>query len=259
MHYFADKIIKPYIAESRYRRICEIGAARGDNTDKLLEIADVSVSIIDPGLDLDLYEKYRNNHRVQLHKGLSLDVLKTLSEPFDSILIDGDHNWFTVYNELKTIHERDLLKPGGTIFLHDVGFPYGRRDMYYQPELIPQEFTQPFAKKGIVYGQSELSETEGANAHLCNADHEGGARNGVLTAVEDFLRENERKYQFYYLNEEHGLGVVLKNGDAKQERVFKKYKPAVVSASLPQKLKQAVKEYAPGVHAALRKIKNNQN
>jgi hypothetical protein len=28
------------------------------------------------------------------------------------------------------------------IFFHDVGRPYGRRDMYYQPETVPPEFRQ---------------------------------------------------------------------------------------------------------------------
>ena len=96
-----------------------------------------------------------------VNKGISLKVLPELHDAFDCILIDGDHNWYTVYHELKVISDRDLLKRGGMVFFHDVEWPYGRRDMYYQPETIPQEHRHNCAQKGIMWGQSELSEHGG--------------------------------------------------------------------------------------------------
>jgi hypothetical protein len=79
MRFFTNEVIKPYILESGYRNLCEIGSQRGDNTDEFLQVASVVISIIDPCLDADLGEKYRNNTRVQLHKGISLDVFPTIS------------------------------------------------------------------------------------------------------------------------------------------------------------------------------------
>lgn len=210
MEFFADSIVKPYIIKSKYRRLCEIGASYGKNTDKLLEVGSVEVTIIDPCIDLDLSEKYKNDNRVIVHRGLSLEILSKISGQFDCILIDGDHNWYTVYNELSIIRKRGLLKNGGTIFFHDVGWPYGRRDMYYQPEQIPAKFLLPFAAKGIVYGKSELSGDSEFNADLYNALREGGPKNGVLTAVEDFLKENNWGYRFFYLKEQGGLGILHK-------------------------------------------------
>jgi hypothetical protein len=209
MIFFADTVIKPHIAARGYRRLCEIGASLGLTTDKLLEVDSVSVDIIDPCLDADLRTKYRDDDRVRVHRGISLDVLRRISGPFDCILIDGDHNWYTVYNELRTIKERGLIKREGTIFFHDVCWPYGRRDMYYRPELIPAEFLHPFKREGIVRGQSELSHASSFNAGHCNAAHEGGPRNGVLTAVEDFFNDHGGEYEFFHLEEEHGLGVLL--------------------------------------------------
>lgn len=209
MKFFADPVIKPYISAAGYRDICEIGASLGENTEKLLEIESVRVAVIDPCLDADLQNKARNNRRLTVHKGLSLDVLAQISGRFDCILIDGDHNWYTVYNELQTIERRNLLREGGTIFLHDVDWPYGRRDMYYQPETIPGEFVHVYAAKGIVRGQSELSEDSGINSERYNALFEGGSRNGVLTAVEDFLR-GRNNYLFFCVHEQHGLGVLHK-------------------------------------------------
>ncbi|HEV2864293.1 MAG TPA: class I SAM-dependent methyltransferase [Pyrinomonadaceae bacterium] len=171
MIFFADTVVKPYIAANGYRRVCVIGASFGLTTDKLLELDSVSVDIIDPCLGADLRMKYRDDERVQVHKGISLEILQRISGPFDCILIDGDHNWYTVYNERRTIEERGLLRQGGTIFFHDVSWPYGKRDMYYQPGLIPEEFIHPFRRDGS------------------NAVHEGGPRNGVLTAVEDFFND----------------------------------------------------------------------
>lgn len=210
MKAFADAIVKPYIQQHNYSRICEIGASYGDMTDAVLGVPSVSMVVIDPCLDADLAEKYRADSRVRVHKGISLDVLPTLSEAFDCILIDGDHNWYTVYNELRLIDERGLLKPGGTIFFHDVGWPYGRRDMYYQPELIPTEYRQPFKRSGLVYGVSELSDASENNRHLANAMREGGPRNGVLTAIEDFLKSSNGGYRFRRINAEYGLGIMLK-------------------------------------------------
>jgi hypothetical protein len=251
MFFFADTVIKPYIVASGYRRICEVGASFGKNTDKLLELDAVTIDVVDPCLDTDLAEKYRGNERVRVHRGISLDVLPTLSGQYDCILIDGDHNWYTVYHELKAIKTRDLIKPGGTIFFHDVGWPYGRRDMYFQPELIPQEYIQPYRKEGIVYGESALSSASALNASFCNAIHEGGQKNGVLTAVEDFLKESGgSKYRFFHFEEEHGLGVLLRTDGAAVTATFNKYLVKARVPALLRRFKGAAKSSLPGVPTA---------
>jgi SAM-dependent methyltransferase len=223
MNHFADKYLKPYIVENGYRNICEIGASLGENTEKMLSLDSITMTVIDPCFDADLLAKHHDGQRIKVLKGLSLDILPTLSEQFDCILIDGDHNWYTVYNELRLIEERKLLKTDGTIFFHDVGWPYGRRDMYFQPEVIPAEFTHPYEKKGIIYGQSELAESGGSNAEHYNAVFEGGTRNGVLTAVEDFVKERRDEYTFFYVEEEFGLGVLFKKGAAGESPSFNRW------------------------------------
>jgi hypothetical protein len=238
--YFADTLVKPYIFKSGYRRICEIGASFGENTDKLLEIGFVEITIIDPCMDLDLSEKYRNEKRVRVFRGLSLETLSKISGAFDCILIDGDHNWYSVYNELMIIQARGLLRNGGTIFFHDVDWPYGRRDMYYQPESIPREFVHPCEKKGIVPGKSELSVDSEFNAGLYNAVHEGGEKNGVLTAIEDFLRENRGAYKFFCLHHQAGLGILLKTKNPLGKIVFNEYLFKIEGRRFLGRLKRAV-------------------
>ena len=211
MKFFADSIIIPYIRRAGYRRLCEVGVSYGENTRKLLELESVSMTLVDPCLDMDVGQLAES--RVEVRQGLSLAVLATMDEHFDCVLLDGDHNWYTVYNELRLLHERGLLRRGGTVFLHDVRWPYGRRDMYYQPETIPAEYRQPYAAKGMAPGQSALVDEGGVNAERFNAAHEGGPRNGVLTAVEDLMRQHPGEYRLIVVDPEYGLAVLYRRGD----------------------------------------------
>jgi hypothetical protein len=93
---------------------------------------------------------------------------------------------------------REAGAPLPLLFLHDVGWPYGRRDLYYAPERIPEQYRQPYAMKGLRLrrgpkGQTDLLERGGVNPKMNNALHEGGPRNGVMTALEDFMREHDRE------------------------------------------------------------------
>jgi hypothetical protein len=208
MQKFIRHFILPIARSLGWKKFCEIGASAGRGTDEILRLPGISNTVIDPGLDADLGAKYASDPRVTVVKCNSLDALPSLQGGFDCFLIDGDHNWYTVFNELSLIRNRGLLRRGGIIFLHDVAWPYGRRDMYYQPESIPQEFRQEYETKGMIQGKSELVDRGGWNETLCNATHEGGARNGVLTAVEDFVRENPSEYRFCLVDLQYGLGIL---------------------------------------------------
>ena len=69
-------------------------------------------------------------------------------------LVDGDHNWYTVDLELRMLAEaaRREDEPLPILILHDVLWPYGRRDLYYDPTNIPSEFRQPYATTGNAAG-----------------------------------------------------------------------------------------------------------
>ena len=145
--------------------------------------------MIDPVPQFDPSEHERRfPGRYHFHRAISHDVLPELP-PVDAALIDGDHNWYTVFNELKMLAAtaREAGAPLPVCFLHDVGWPYGRRDLYYAPERIPEEFRQPWAQKGLRLrrgreGRTDLLERGGFNQKMNNALEEGGPRNGVMTA-----------------------------------------------------------------------------
>ena len=44
---------------------------------------------------------------------------------------------------------------------------------------------------------------------MCNAEHEGGPRNGVMTALDDFLAEHDRPLRRVVLPIYFGLAIVV--------------------------------------------------
>jgi Methyltransferase domain len=209
---FVRRFIAPLARKRHWKSVCEIGASAGRSTDLMLTLPFVNYTIIDPCLDEDLTAKYATDLRIRVVKSTSLSALESQDlGTFDCILIDGDHNWYTVFNELRLIRERNILPPGGFIFFHDAGWPYARRDMYYQPDTVPTEFRLPYSNLGIVKGRSELVESGGINAQFKNARHEGGPRNGVVCAIEDFLAKYPKDYRFFKINYEWGLGVMQRH------------------------------------------------
>jgi cephalosporin hydroxylase len=147
--------------------------------------------------------------RYHFHRDISHNVLPGLPH-CDAALIDGDHNWYTVYHELRMLRDtaRDAGVPMPLLFLHDVCWPYGRRDLYYAPERIPEEFRQPYDTRGILPEQVELADEGGVNQGYCNAVREGGPRNGVATAIDDFIAEHDRPLRRVVLPLWSGLAIV---------------------------------------------------
>jgi cephalosporin hydroxylase len=192
--------------------VIEIGALRGETTVKMLHDLgpECELHVIDPLPQFDPTEHERAfPGRYFFHLGISHDILPTLA-PADVVLVDGDHNWYTVYNELKMLAAtaRTAEVPLPLIVLHDVGWPYGRRDLYYEPSRIPDEFRQPYRRKGIRPGRSGHAPLGGMNVELDNADHEGGPRNGVFTAVEDFVAEHDQPVRLAMFPLYFGLAVI---------------------------------------------------
>jgi hypothetical protein len=176
---------------------------------------------IDPILNSSQNElKSEFKDQFTLITDLSINVLSDL-EDAQIFFIDGDHNWYTVFNELIMIQNKSK-EHFPLIFLHDVEWPYARRDLYYNPDNIPQEYVNKYAKKGIDLHSKQLSEKYGVNKGLNNAVESGNIKNGVLTAVEDFLKITNFDLKFFVIPGFHGLGIIydqtiyLNNSDFKR-------------------------------------------
>ena len=213
MKRFWDNVVGPILDVLQPRVIVEIGSAEGVNTQNLLQYCrhhGALLHVIDPAPQYDAEEwREENSEHLVFHKGLSLDVLPEIEE-FDAVLIDGDHNWYTVFNELKQIEQKSLQNSRDfpLVLLHDIGWPYGRRDLYYDPDTIPEEHRKPYEKKGIIRGVSGLVDEGGMNQHLDNAVEENEPEEGVLTAIEDFMGETSYEVELLKLPGVHGLGIL---------------------------------------------------
>jgi hypothetical protein len=208
------KILLPLCEAVDARTFLEIGAEYGKSTHALMQYVkrvEGHLHCIDPAPAFEA-EAFAKEHSscLSFYRALSLDVIGELPR-HDVVMVDGDHNWFTVYNELRALEslhgENPLHQP--LIFLHDIGWPYGRRDLYYAPETIPAEYRHEYARAGMLPNKSELVENGGLNPELCNAGHEGGPQNGVLTAVEDFLAQSTQEWEFQQLPVYYGLGILV--------------------------------------------------
>jgi macrocin-O-methyltransferase TylF-like protien/cephalosporin hydroxylase/methyltransferase family protein len=218
---FWNLAIAPVLAAAHARRVVEIGALGGDTTELLLGSAapDLELHVIDPLPQFDPRElEERYGRRFVLHRDLSLNVLPRLG-PMDVALVDGDHNWYTVIHELRQLAAtaRAAGRPMPVLVMHDVAWPYARRDLYYAPETIPAEHRQPYALRGIVPGRRALTRKGGINADVHNALEEGGPRNGVLTALEDFLDEHDEPARTVILPVYFGLAVVAERSRLERE------------------------------------------
>jgi hypothetical protein len=225
MQRFWGMVIKPVFELVRPEVIVEIGSDQGDNTKNLLgfcEKTGAKLHVVDPapGYDASEWRREHGEHFV-FHEDLSLNALPRI-EAFDAVLIDGDHNWYTVFNELKLIERLCEERSQGfpLVLLHDIGWPYGRRDLYYDPDTIPQEYRKPHEKKGMMPGVPGLVEAGGMNRHLWNAVQEGEPREGVLTAVEDFLGETSNRLELITAPGINGLGILVPSRLKEQNAEF---------------------------------------
>jgi hypothetical protein len=207
-------IIRPIVEAVDGHTILEIGAEHGLSTKALLNFVrsvDGHLHCIDPSPEFDESSLLAENpDHLSFYKDLSLNVIPQLPE-VDVALVDGDHNWYTVFNELRLIEQQHNSDPERMplVFLHDIGWPYARRDLYYDPNTVPVQFRQPYAQRGIGRRKAELLDSGGLNCTLNNALVEGGPRNGVLTGIEDFLQTSDLNYVFINLPLYFGLGIMV--------------------------------------------------
>jgi len=225
MHRLFDEFIDPVFTKYRPKRLLEIGVLHGKNTYNILKWCDregATLTSLDPvdwigELPDDVREgmesyKYKRGQEhfdnwqikpegleavfaegLQRHwsclKMRSLDYFVSPQvESFDAYLVDGDHNYFTVITELLLIHR--YAKKNTLIVLHDVAkTTNARKDEYYDPTFIP-------------------------------ADQIDGPKQGILTAIEDFLamvggrgfgNRFFAQYEFDILtSREDGLGLLIR-------------------------------------------------
>lgn len=183
---FAELML-PVLEASGARSVAEVGAYGGDLTEVLVDWAEplgVAVIAIDPLPQPSLEDLAERRPKLDLIRKTSAEALAEM-ELTDAFVIDGDHNYHTVSEELETIASRKGGAEMPLLLFHDVCWPHGRRDSYYAPERVPDEQQASIVADTTLF-PGEPGTGGGGLPYPWAAAREGGPRNGVLTAIEDF-------------------------------------------------------------------------
>jgi hypothetical protein len=175
------------------RSIVEVGAYAGDLTRVIVDWAKdagASVTAVDPAPQDHLVQLAADHEGLELVRETSLEAIPHLDLP-DVYIIDGDHNYYTVSRELELIAARSEGSTLPLLLFHDVCWPHGRRDDYFDPEQIPAEYRHSVAGPGAGIFPGDPGTRADGLPYPKSASTEGGQRNGVLTAVEDFVSGRE--------------------------------------------------------------------
>jgi hypothetical protein len=214
------ELILPCLEAVGARSVAEVGAYAGDLTRVLVDWAGgagARVLAIDPVPQEGLLGLDRKFAELELVKQTSLEALAAIPLP-DAVIIDGDHNYFTVSHELAAIGARAAGAELPLLMFHDVGWPHGRRDDYFDPEQIPAEDRHPLVGAGGGLYPGDPGVHAGGLPYPKSAAREGGHRNGVLTAVEDFVSGRE-DLRLVVVPAFFGFGVLWHHGIAGGDRL----------------------------------------
>jgi len=147
---------------------------------------------IKPHIDILKYSFFQTNeNKIDLIEENSLEYLKECKEVFDIIMIDGDHNYKTVKEELSYISS--ISHENSIILCDDYFGRWSKKDLYY-------------------------SQREGYENIKIATPYESSEKNGVGTAIDDFLEENKQFYSFKIMEGEPICIINKRNSIIKQEQ-----------------------------------------
>lgn len=183
------------------------------------------LTAIDSKIDLETFKEdlcdelndYMEGH-LKYHNDKCLSVLPNL-ESFDAIFINDDPNWYTVYNELNIIKKLNSSFP--LVFVCNNKYPHKRRDFYTNPEDIPEEYKNECCiDLPIVYEEGSKIKRTMIKDGFCHAIYKDTPKNGVLTAIEDFLAEN-KSLTLLDINPLDGVSLIYKSSNIVDIRINK--------------------------------------
>jgi len=243
------EIILPLLELAQAKRIVEVGSEYGTFTQELCAYAErmggqfTSVDPYPQAPAMQFAAQHEGKPYFNFLKKLSVDALPELTG-VDAYIIDGDHNYYTVLRELELIEANRNGAPW-LVFQHDVCWPCGRRDMYYNTSQIPAEYLHPHScEHAIAPGNSGLESGGGfrGDGTLAFARHEGGPRNGVTTAIEDFVAARS-DLQFEVITAVFGLGIIYSKNAPWAAELAARIKPYVKSLMLERMEENRVQLY----------------
>ena len=220
-NYFDLSVIPTFLSRFKVEKILAIGLSNELIMDEIISFLkdnNCFLYAIDPKLDVkDVVKEYDDiKDSIEYYSNDSLNVLPELKD-IDAVFINGDPNWYTVYNELNLIKENNSKFP--IVFVCNNKYPHKRRDSYTNPNKIPKEFKNECSNDlQIIYEENDETRCTMVKDGLCHAIQEDTPKNGVLTAIEDFLKENS-SLEFLDINPLEGISLIYPYSEIAKLRV----------------------------------------
>ena len=228
-NFFDLSIIPTFLTDFNVTKIVAIGLSNEAIIDEIISFCikqNPTLYAIDPKIDIkDLIKKYDKEDgendfkdKIEYFKDDSLNVLGQIKD-YDAIFINGDPNWYTVYNELNLIKNSNLNFP--LVFVCNNKYPHKRRDSYSDPEKIPEEFKNECCNDlPILYEKDEETKHTMVKDGFCHAIQKDTPKNGVMTAIEDFLKENN-SLKLLEVNPLEGVTLIYNPSEIVDSRINK--------------------------------------
>ncbi|MFB4317451.1 class I SAM-dependent methyltransferase [Actinomadura sp. 21ATH] len=222
------ELFETVFAHRDFATVVEVGVESGQVSSVYADLG-ATVYCVEPSPDDRLRAAIDGDPRLTLVEGLSPGVLAELPAA-DLYVLDGDHNYAVVRRELAWIMAN---APDAVVALHDVLWPCGRRDFYYQPSPLPPEDLRPATEDGpSVWHDGVTPAGFVGDGAFTVAAEAGGERNGVLTAVEDALAEDGAGWRFEIVPAVFGFGLLAREGAPGTDEIFAALRPYTSSALL---------------------------
>lgn len=210
-------IYEPIIKALKPSSIVEIGADQSENSLNILKLSETlnfKIKIVDTQPITS--EELAAHNNVEFFQARSIDFLNK-SSASEIYFVDGDHNYQTLNTELNLIATLNKETPN-VMFLHDTCWPHAYRDMYYDVSTLDTPPLNEISETGgPILWQEELDpKGHHHNGGFPFSKKEGGAKNGLQPAVNDFLNEN-KEYSSLFIPAFYGLTILWKDNALNEE------------------------------------------
>jgi hypothetical protein len=203
--------------------VVEVGVESGKASGLYTSLGASAVYCVEPYPTEEIRAGVAANGALHLIEEPSPDALADLPIA-DLYVLDGDHNYAVVHQELDWILTH---APDTVVVLHDLLWPCARRDLYYEPSRLPAEARHPASQDGATVWHDDLTPAGlvGLGAYTTAVDA-GGERNGVLTAVEDAIAHTEdKRWRFALIPAVFGMGVLIRETSSAAADLMHRLRP----------------------------------
>ena len=222
MHRLFAPVVAPLLSALEPRTVLETGAGAGRLTRRVLDSksAPARLHAVDPAPSIDPRLVEESGGRFVLHAERAVNVIGRVGA-VDLALLDGDPSWYSVHTEMTMLAEaaERADRPAPLFLVHNVHWPFGRRDGYYDPEAIPPAHRHEHSGLGLLPGRRDPC-TEGLLLTPRCARRDFEPRSGVLTAVEDFVAASELEWTLVEVPGFHGCAALAESRLLEQQPVL---------------------------------------